>query len=140
MDEGLDGPFGAVDRFAIELGVDADDPRRVEAGILFELRYNLNAGHSFLPEDKLASATAQLLNVDNATVRESIDRLLDHQRLYRDTLANIQVLYLPELFSAENYCTRRLLEFADSIYKAPVRLEHKLQTAARQAATDKIFQ
>ena len=74
MDEGLEAPFGAVDKFAIELGVDADDPRRVDAGILFELRYNLNAGHSFLPEDKLAAATAQLLNVDNATVRESTSR------------------------------------------------------------------
>jgi len=133
MDEGLDGPFGAVDKFAIELGVDADDPRRVDAGILFELRYNLNAGHSFLPEDKLAAATAQLLNVDNATVRESIERLLTHGRLYRDTLANIQVLYLPELFLAENYCTRRLLEFAGSTYKVPARLEHKLQTAAQMS-------
>ena len=29
MDEGLDAPFGAVDRFAISLGVDAEDNRRV---------------------------------------------------------------------------------------------------------------
>ena len=41
MDEGLDAPFGAVDRFAIELGVSGDDKRRVQAGILFELNYNL---------------------------------------------------------------------------------------------------
>ncbi|MGM9604704.1 MAG: helix-hairpin-helix domain-containing protein, partial [Faecousia sp.] len=52
MDEGLDASFGAVDRFAIELGVAGDDPRRVEAGLLFELSYNLSAGHSFLPEEK----------------------------------------------------------------------------------------
>ena len=31
MDEGLDAPFGAVDRFAIELGVAGDDPRLCEA-------------------------------------------------------------------------------------------------------------
>ena len=29
MDDGLDAPFSAVDRFAIELGVAGDDPRRV---------------------------------------------------------------------------------------------------------------
>ena len=52
MDEGLDGPFGAVDRFAIDLGMAGDDRRRVDAGILFELRYNLTAGHTFLPMDK----------------------------------------------------------------------------------------
>ena len=63
MEEGLEAPFGAVDRFAIELGVSGDDPRRVEAGILFELNYNLLAGHSFLPEEKLVPATCQLLSL-----------------------------------------------------------------------------
>ena len=63
MDDGLDAPFGAVDRFAIELGISADDPRRMEAGVLFELHYNLTAGHTFLPEEKLITATAQLLSV-----------------------------------------------------------------------------
>ena len=72
MDEELEAPFGAVDRFAIDMGVAADDPRRVDAGILFELRYNLSAGHSFLPKDKLIAATGQLLNVDIATVQTGI--------------------------------------------------------------------
>ena len=36
VEEGLDAPFGAVDRFAIELGVAGDDPRRVEAGVRFQ--------------------------------------------------------------------------------------------------------
>ena len=76
MDEGLEAPFGAVDRFAIDMGVDAEDLRRVEAGTLFELRYNLNAGHSFLPEDKLIAATAQLLNVSSEIVAERIAQLL----------------------------------------------------------------
>ena len=57
MDEGLEAPFGAVDRFAIELGVPGDDPRRVGAGLVFELNYNLSAGHSVLPVDKLCQAT-----------------------------------------------------------------------------------
>ena len=45
--------FSQVDAFAIALGVSADDERRVEAGILFELSYNLGAGHTFIPQDKL---------------------------------------------------------------------------------------
>ena len=40
--------FSQVDAFAIALGVSADDERRVEAGILFELSYNLGAGHTFI--------------------------------------------------------------------------------------------
>ena len=46
---GLDADFGLVDRFAISLGIAADDPRRVEAGLVFELSYNQTAGHVFLP-------------------------------------------------------------------------------------------
>ena len=55
MDDGLEAPFGAVDRFAIELGVSGNDAKRIAAGLVFELRYNLSAGHSFLPEQKLMS-------------------------------------------------------------------------------------
>ena len=119
MDDGLDAPFGAVDRFAVELGVSADDPRRVEAGILFELRYNLSAGHSFLPEDKLVGATAQLLTVEQDTIRSGVERLLECQRLVRSELAGIQVDYLPELYEAETYATQRLLEFANARFPEP---------------------
>ena len=130
MDEGLEAPFGAVDRFAIELGVAGDDPRRVEAGVLFELHYNLNAGHSFLPEDKLIAVTAQLLSIDESTVSRCIDRLLEIQRLVRDTLAGITVIYLPALYEAETYCCSRLLSAAENVYPLPSRLEKKLQQAA----------
>jgi len=130
MDEGLEAPFGAVDRFAIDMGIAGDDRRRLDAGVLFELRYNLNAGHSFLPEDKLTAATAQLLSVDMQTVTDSIERLSEGQRLIKDTLAGIQVVYLPALYRAETYCARRLLDFAKSVYPAPSQLSKKLRQAA----------
>ena len=129
MDEGLDAPFGAVDRFAIELGVAGDDPRRVEAGILFELRYNLNAGHAFLPEEKLVSATAQLLNITEETVVDAVSRLLEADRLVRSYLAGITVCYLPELYEAETNCTNRLLELASTRFPAPKGLETMLRSA-----------
>lgn len=133
MDDGLDAPFGAVDRFAIELGVAADDPRRVEAGILFELRYNLSAGHSFLPEDKLEAATAQLLNVETDTVVKAVTRLIEGERLVRDGLAGITVDYLPELHEAETYCARRLLSFAGQHFSAPKGLDALLHSVQQES-------
>ncbi len=133
MDENLEAPFGAVDRFAIELGVAGDDPRRVDAGVLFELHYNLSAGHSFLPEDKLIPATAQLLNVDSTTVENSIHRLLDAERLYRAHLAGIDILYLPALYHAETYCTNRLLAHAHNQYPAPALLPKKIRQATQNS-------
>ena len=136
MDEGLDAPFGAVDRFAIELGVSGDDPRRLEAGVLFELNYNLSAGHSFLPQDKLIAATAQLLSVDGSLVQQAAERLLEAERLVRCTLAGIVVLYLPQLYEAETYCARRLLEFAALEFPEPRGLDRKVSQVARDSGID----
>jgi len=132
MDEGLEAPFGAVDRFAIELGIAGDDPRRIEAGILFELHYNLSAGHSFLPEDKLIAATAQLLSVDMDAVEQGIARLLEVDRLVRGCLAGITVDYLPELYEAEQYCTRRLLQFAGDHFPEPRGLDKLIRQVSAE--------
>ena len=130
MDEQLEAPFGAVDRFAIALGISADDHRRVEAGILFELQYNLTAGHVFLPEDKLLAATSQLLSVGNDVVAGCIEALLEIGKLQKDTLAGITVIYLDRLYEAEVYCCRRLKEFASVRFPIPTALERKLKRAA----------
>ena len=133
MDEGLDAPFGAVDRFAIELGVAGDDPRRIEAGILFELNYNLTAGHSFLPEDKLVAATSQLLSVSPDAVAEGVTRLLQVDRLVRDSLAGIDVVYLPQLYEAETDCTRRFLQFAAARFPEPHGLDRMIRRVAKES-------
>ena len=136
MDTGLDAPFGAVDRFAIELGFPGDDHRRVDAGILFELNYNLTGGHSFLPEDKLAAATAQLLSVETATVREGLTRLTEGEALVRDTLAGISIVYLPELYAAERSVSARLLRQTKQRYPEPPALEEHLHRIAAESALD----
>ena len=132
MEEGLEAPFGAVDRFAIELGVAGNDPRRVEAGILFELNYNLLAGHSFLPEEKLIPATAQLLSVEAEDIRQGLSRLLEADRLVRQQLAGITVIYLPELHEAETDCTRILLDFASHSFPEPAGLNRMICSLAKE--------
>ena len=136
MDEGLEAPFGAVDRFAIELGVAADDPRRVEAGILFELTYNLSAGHSFLPQEKLIQATAQLLSVEAEAVIQGVQRLLEADRLVQDKLTDIVVVYLPELHEAECYCTRSLMNFAHRSFPEPRGLDKMILRVAEASGID----
>ncbi len=133
MDDGLDAPFSAVDRFAIELGVSADDPRRVEAGLLFELNYNLLSGHSFLPEEKLVPATAQLLSVEDAAVQKALDALLECGRVVRSFLAGINVIYLAALHEAEEYCTEKLLAFSQVTCPPPANLGAMLRIASKES-------
>ena len=123
MDDGLDAPFNAVDRFAISLGVAGDDPRRVQAGILFELSYNLSGGHVFLPRAKLVAATAQLLTVEPEQVQEGIDKLHEGERLVCQTLADIDVVYLPQLHEAEIGSAYRLLKLAQWPHPEPDHLD-----------------
>lgn len=127
-EDGLDAPFGVVDQFAVDLGVAGDDPRRIEAGILFELRYHLDSGHSFLPYDKLRAATAQLLSIGEDTVAETIDRLLHTNRLDQDFLAGITIIYLPELYNAETESCHKLMQLASNTYT--VKGSDKLVNAA----------
>lgn len=136
MDEELEADFGAVDQFAIALGVAGDDPRRVEAGVLFELNYNLTGGHSFLPEDKLIAATARLLTVEEDTVKQAVARLLEVDRLNREQLAGITVIYLPQLYEAETESTRRLLEFAGNTFPAPKNLDKLIRSVAKDSGID----
>ena len=133
MEDGLEAPFGAVDRFAIDLGVAGDDPRRIRAGILFELTYNLSAGHSFLPEDKLMFATAQLLGVEESAISRGIETLLEHQMLVRQVISDISVVYLPALYEAECEITRRLLEAAKLQFPEPRDLQKRIRQAARES-------
>lgn len=136
MDEELEAEFGAVDQFAIALGVAGDDPRRVEAGVLFELNYNLTGGHSFLPEDKLIAATARLLTVEEDTVKQAVARLLEVDRLNREQLAGITVIYLPQLYEAETEATRRLLEFAGNTFPEPKNLDKLIRSVAKDSGID----
>ena len=136
MDEELEAEFGAVDRFAIELGVAGDDPRRGEAGGQFELTYNLTGGHSFLPEDKLIAATARLLTVEEDTVKQAVERLLEADRLSRDKLAGITVIYLPQLYEAETESVRRLLEFAGNTFPEPKNLDKLIRSIAKDSGID----
>ena len=59
----IGGSFAEADRLALEQGAAADDPRRVRAAAVFELRHNAGNGHCFIPTDKLAAATACFIGV-----------------------------------------------------------------------------
>ena len=133
MDDGLDAPFGAVDRFAIELGIAADDPRRIEAGILFELHYNLGAGHTFLPREKLVAATAHVLSVEAEAVQEGLTRLHEGERLVCQNLANIDIVYLPQLHEAEVFCALRLLKMARYEHPEPEGLDRLLRSVEQES-------
>lgn len=125
--------FAAVDAFALELQVQADDERRVEAGILFELTFNQSNGHTFIPRDKLSAATATLLNLDQQIVEEGIDRLRQTDRLITDQVAGLQACYVPELYEAETEICRKICQMTKYEPEQPSSLERFLEEIQTQS-------
>lgn len=125
--------FAAVDAFALELDVAADDDRRVEAGILFELTFNQNNGHVFIPREKLAEATAALLNLNVEIICEGIVRLAETDRLVMETIAGLEACYVPELHEAETYLCDRILSMRENAPETPRALEGILREIQEEA-------
>lgn len=100
--------FAEADNLALELGVEGDSMNRISAAVLFELQHNSGNGHCFIPRDKLIAATSQLISVPPDLVSEAIDSLSENGGIVCDTVANLNVCYLAELFDAETYTAERL--------------------------------
>lgn len=128
---GLDVIFQAADALAVELGVDAADPQRLEAGLLFELRHNAGNGHTFLPVDKLLPATTHLLNLESPeTLSGALEDLTRHGTVVRETVLGRDSAYLAELHDAETYVAARLEEMAQLELSAPanfIRVVERIQ-------------
>ena len=107
-EDGLYIGFERANEIAARMDIPADDPRRVEAGVLYVLHHNTGNGHTCLPEDKVVSVSAGLLGVPPETVRDAVEALLARQELRREELDSAPFLFLPVYYRAERYIAARL--------------------------------
>ncbi|MCD8332275.1 MAG: ATP-dependent RecD-like DNA helicase [Oscillospiraceae bacterium] len=124
--------FSAADQLAIDLGFAGDDPRRLEAGLLFELRHNLSNGHTFLPRNKLTAATQKLLHLEEGSMEQALDALLDQGEVVQEQVAGQPACYLTELYDAEVYVAFRLEEMTQAEFQPPDNLERLLLNIQRE--------
>ena len=123
IDGDLGVSFSVADELAIDMGFSGNDPQRVEAGILFELRHNLNNGHTFLPRQKLIAATALLLNLSEGDIEQALIELLDQGEIVQEHIAGQDACYLAELYAAECYVSFRLAEMCETQIVPPYDLD-----------------
>ena len=124
--------FSQADALALSLGVAADDPQRLEAGLLFELSHNnWNNGHTFLPAQKLVGATAQLLECQEAPLEERLDALAVRGEVDLDQVAGQEAVYLPALYEAETYIAQRMGEMSRAELLPPEGLDRLLKQIQR---------
>jgi exodeoxyribonuclease V alpha subunit len=73
--------FKTADRIAQALGLPADHPSRIEAGIVFALNEMINDGHVYVPRELLAQKAIELLAVSQELIAPALERLTQEERI-----------------------------------------------------------
>ncbi len=142
--EDVDGVgFLTADRIARDMGIAADSPARLRAGLIYVLRTSGEvAGNTYLPEQAAYEETARLLNVDEDLLAPIAEELILDRRLKRVSIDDEAGLMTVSAFRAEQSAAQSLVrlitqanrlgeDVADDV--AEFERVHKVQFAARQA-------
>ena len=103
-------PFYKADKIGLNMGFEGDSRERLNAAVIYELRFNSESGHTFIPKDKLALATSELLSVEMDEIDRIIDRLVISGDIVCETICGVEACYLAELYDAECYVADKLVE------------------------------
>lgn len=105
--------FIRADEIARAMGLDADDPRRIRAGLHYALNQMTKEGHTFYPRGELIERTNELLRIDHSARIEAVLT----QQLFTGDLLNDEspgtpisqdAVYLPTYYYAEHHSAERL--------------------------------
>ena len=78
--------FKTADRVAQALGLSADDPDRIEAGVAYTLNRMAEEGHVYVPQEILEPEAAEILTLPAEKVSTVIDQLETDALLKRETI------------------------------------------------------
>lgn len=121
------GTFAEADTMALELGMGDNSPNRINAAILFELTHNLNNGHCFIPKEKLALVTAELIGVSSEDAMVCVEQLIEDSQLCCEAIAGVNACYLPKLYEAETNCADQFARMSRRQFKDRANIEKLLK-------------
>ncbi|MGJ3237246.1 MAG: SF1B family DNA helicase RecD2 [Anaerolineae bacterium] len=136
--------FKKADQIAQGMGIEADAPARLRAGLVYTLSQMANDGHTFAPRSVLMEEAREILGV--ATDDEKLDLQLREQilaqKIYLDTLIfrdehTVEAVYIPLFHRAEIACAEKLHVIASTSSPLIRRVEQISDWAAHlQALAD----
>jgi exodeoxyribonuclease V alpha subunit len=143
--------FKTADRIAQALGLSAEHPSRIEAGIVFALNEMIEDGHVYVPREMLAGRAVELLSVPSELIAPALDQLSRDDRIRADMVPigrdktpekkagearadyKTPVIYLTPLYFGERGIAERLKKLAAA--KPP-----PLSKSSAQASTENLSQ
>ena len=123
----IGGSFREADAMALELGVGGSSRNRITAAVLFELVHNTGNGHCFIPREKLAAVTAELIGVESEEADACIGAMIEDGQLRFEEIAGVRACYLPELYEAETHAAACFAAMSRRLYNDRLDTEKLLQ-------------
>jgi len=123
--------FADCDRLAEDFGLDMTCPMRLEAAIIYELFFNSQNGHAFVPRDKLAAVSSALTAVDTDHIYPAITELEESGKIITDDSFSLTACYLPHLHTAESYIASAVSRLNSLKLVPPARLDRMLAASEK---------
>ncbi len=124
--------FSKADILATKLGMSGNSLERVEAAVIYELSFNAESGHAFIPRRKLAPITAELIGVDLDIVEDTIDALNEDGAVVIEEINGEYAVYLGHLYEAENFIAKKLCQMLGSNRQKLVAVDHIISKIERR--------
>lgn len=121
--------FLSADRIARQMGIAADAPERIKAGVVHALSEASDAGHVFCRGEELRLAASKLLGVPEESVTSMLGILAEG----RDVVQERDAWYLPAMHLAELGCADRLKRLLRAPLEfVPIQVENALKWAEKR--------
>ncbi|MCC6904540.1 MAG: ATP-dependent RecD-like DNA helicase [Anaerolineae bacterium] len=121
--------FKTADQIARNLGLPADHPARIEAGLVYTLNQALDEGHLYLPSAQLTRETAELLEVEVEAAAQALTRAVQHEMVIIEDISMAEqthrAVYLPVSYYAEVGIASRLGRMLNQPTSRLARLEQR---------------
>jgi exodeoxyribonuclease V alpha subunit len=93
--------FVTADELARALGVPADAPERLSAGLRYALSQASADGHCFLPWDELLDAACALLQTAREPIAAALETAAAGEEVYLEDIGGVRAVYLKPFHHAE---------------------------------------
>lgn len=109
--------FKAADQLAEKLGVDRDNSKRIQAGVVQALRECYAQGNTYMNEEELTARAQELLGVGRETVEGGIRETIIGGGAHMDDIDGRPVYYPMGLYEAEDATALMLTQLAESHFQ-----------------------
>ena len=128
----IGGSFAEADTLALSMGYEGNSRERINAAVIFELQHNSGNGHCFIPREKLAAVTAELIGVAPEEADASIEDLIDRGLVDYEEIAGCRACYLPELYEAEKDAAERIFRMSQGKYNESVDVDRLIRAVEKR--------